>query len=89
MYKNAHFHLFLLVCYRFIISLVPAATETLSFVGNAVFTLPKNIQVSWLISELEKHKQDQRIKDYAFSQTTLEDVFLNIIAETEDDQQTK
>jgi ABC-type multidrug transport system ATPase subunit len=57
------------------------------FAGNLVFDLPKtifnNISISQFMEQLEAGKGHAGINDWAFAQTTLEDVFMNIIREDE------
>ncbi len=57
------------------------------FAGNLVFDLPKSMfaesSISNFMTKLEDGKQQVGINDWAFAQTTLEDVFMNIIREDE------
>jgi len=57
------------------------------FAGNMVYDLPKSmfvdISISDFMAELENGRLGVGINDWAFAQTTLEDVFMNIIREDE------
>eukprot|EP01027_Heterolobosea_sp_BB2_P009667 GEZU01014240.1.p1 GENE.GEZU01014240.1~~GEZU01014240.1.p1 ORF type:complete len:474 (-),score=116.25 GEZU01014240.1:5-1426(-) len=58
-----------------------------SFAGTAVFEVPKRgIVVSQLFNSIEAGREQYGIKDWAFSQTSLEDVFLRIAQEDEEDE---
>jgi ABC-type multidrug transport system ATPase subunit len=57
------------------------------FAGNMVYDLPKSIfvdiSISDFMAELENGKANVGINDWTFAQSTLEDVFMNIIREDE------
>lgn len=65
--------------HNYIREVVPNAKVLSQFEGSTVFVVPKqNIQVSELFKEIENHKDEKKIKNWGFSQTSLEDVFLKI-----------
>jgi len=56
------------------------------FSGNSVYDMPKDINgksVADIFTELEVNKDSARIVDWSFSQSTLEDVFINIVNKDE------
>lgn len=73
-----------IVITNFVQTTVPNASEISTFTGNATFALPKDLVVSQLLIQIEQNKSQLRLLDYAFSQTTLEDVFMNIVQQYED-----
>jgi len=64
--------------------ILPKATLKSSFNGNFVFLIPlEGLQVSRIFEELEARKAELAIADWGISQSTLEDVFLEIIGTSE------
>jgi len=68
----------------YIKSLLPSAIITENFPGHLTFGIPtKDLQMSATLSSLLQDKEKSKIKDWGISQTTLEDVFLNIVKKDE------
>jgi hypothetical protein len=70
--------------FAFIKRLVPESRLINQFYGISVFNIPnENSKISFLFSEIEKNKTEQNIKNWGLSQTSLEDVFLEVIKNDE------
>lgn len=52
--------------------------------GNVEYVLPKSVPLSSIFSFVESHRGALRIKDWAISQSTLEDVFLSVTKKAAD-----
>jgi len=64
----------------FVKSILPTASVEENFAGNCTYHIPaKGFLMSFLIQEMLEHKESAHIADWGVSQTTLEDVFLNIV----------
>jgi len=69
---------------KFVKQIVPNAEIAETFPGNYSFAIPSaNLVMSEVISALLADKGAHGIKDWGLSQTTLEDVFLNIVKHDE------
>jgi hypothetical protein len=67
--------------------LVPESRLINQFYGISVFNIPnENSKISFLFSEIEKNKTEQNIKNWGLSQTSLEDVFLEVIKNDESEE---
>jgi len=68
----------------FVKEILPGSSLAESFPGNFSYSIPsKDLVMSTLISNLLSNKDKVGIKDWGISQTTLEDVFLNIVKHDE------
>jgi ABC-type multidrug transport system ATPase subunit len=73
--------------FAFIKRLVPESRLINQFYGISVFNIPnENSKISFLFSEIEKNKTEQNIKNWGLSQTSLEDVFLEVIKNDESEE---
>eukprot|EP01080_Neovahlkampfia_damariscottae_P010983 gene10983-3689_t len=64
----------------YIISILPSSKIGRSFGGNLIFSIDKSdMKIIDLIHEIEDHKKENGIDEWAVSDTTLEDVFMNIV----------
>jgi len=71
----------------FLKKILPNATIEESFAGNVSYRIPsKEFVMSDLLSQMIENKEAAKILDWGVSQTTLEDVFLNIVRKDEFDQ---
>lgn len=70
---------------------IPQAKILVSFAGNVTYEIAKtkDFRVSKVFQDMEANKELYGIKDWALSQTTLEDVFLSIIRSDEIDGNAK
>eukprot|EP01080_Neovahlkampfia_damariscottae_P005388 gene5388-9195_t len=71
--------------FKFINELIPDSKLINQFYGISVFNIPnENSKISFLFSEIEKKKREKNvIKNWGLSQTSLEDVFLEVIKRDE------
>jgi ABC-type multidrug transport system ATPase subunit len=61
-------------------SLLPAASPLTSFPGTVTFQIPRSgVVISTVFHEMETHKDSAGILDWGLSQTSLEDVFMNLV----------
>ena len=68
----------------YVLSILPKARIITNFAGNVTFEVAKeSIVCSKLFMQMETNKEKHGIKDWALSQTSLEDVFLNIVRNDE------
>jgi len=68
----------------FIKKILPTSELVESFPGNYSYGIPtKDLIMSELLSTMLEQKEKNKIKDWGISQTTLEDVFLNIVKNDE------
>lgn len=64
--------------------LVPSATEFSTFGEYVIYEIePKNLKVVQLFKNMEDNKEKFNIVDWGLNQTTIEDVFLNIVDKDE------
>jgi len=69
---------------EFIQQLLPGTEVRSSFNGTFEFKVPlNNLQISTLIDKLESRKDEFAISDWGLSQSSLEDVFLEIVSAAE------
>ena len=54
--------------------------------GVATFELPRAVSLGGVFSRLEQQRGELRISEYSLSQTTLEQVFLNVAKAAEEQQ---
>ena len=65
---------------KYILSILPSSKIGRSFGGNLIFSIEKSdMKIIDLIHEIEDHKKENGIDEWAISDTTLEDVFMNIV----------
>lgn len=68
----------------FVKKILPTASPEESFAGNITYRIPSaGFAMSELLTQMIQHKDDAKILDWGVSQTTLEDVFLNIVRSDE------
>ena len=66
--------------------IIPNAVLEESFAGNCTYRIPSaGFVMSDVLSKMLQHKEKAGILDWGVSQTTLEDVFLNIVKHDETD----
>lgn len=72
----------------YVIKLLPGATQSEVFGGRVIYKVPKEGvgALSVIFNKLEKGKEDIGIEEYSFSQSTLEQVFLEFAKEQDDDR---
>ena len=64
--------------------MLPNAELEDSMPGNFTYRIPtQGFKMSTMLSELLENKENMNIKDWGISQTSLEDVFLNIVKNDE------
>jgi len=65
---------------EFVNRILPHAKMEESFAGNCTYHIPSSgFLMSELLEEMISHKDTAKIQDWGVTQTTLEDVFLNIV----------
>lgn len=70
--------------------ILPEAKLHVEFAGNIQYEIPKQyVKVSKVFKEMEQNKEKFGIKDWALSQTSLEDVFLNIVRRDEEEEESR
>jgi ABC-type multidrug transport system ATPase subunit len=70
----------------YISSIIPEATIHVEFKTNIIYEIEKQyVKVSKIFKQIESEKDNVGISDWALSQTTLEDVFLNIVRRDEEE----
>ena len=57
------------------------------FAGSRVYQIPKEVKLSDLFEEIEVNKSRYGIKNWGISQSSLEDIFLDIIKQDEDGEE--
>jgi len=68
------------VVVAYVKEILPTAVITETFPGNLTFGIPtSDLVMSQALSSLIADKERSKIRDWGLSQTTLEDVFLNIV----------
>lgn len=65
--------------------ILPEAKIHTRFIGVAIFKLRGEIKVSELFREIEENKAKYKVKDWAISQISIEDVFLDIVKKDEEE----
>lgn len=71
--------------YNYILKILPQAKLHTEFKGNMLFEIEKQyIKVSRVFKQIESEKENSGILDCGLSQTSLEDVFLNIVRKDEE-----
>eukprot|EP01080_Neovahlkampfia_damariscottae_P001324 gene1324-11407_t len=69
---------------EYISSVIPEAKIHVEFKSNIIYEIEKEyVKVSKIFKQVEAEKENVGIVDWALSQTTLEDVFLNIVRKDE------
>lgn len=72
---------------QFIQSILPRAKLEEGFPGNYTYRIPsEGFLMSELLNNLNANQETSKIKDYGISQTSLEDVFLNIVKKDETEE---
>jgi ABC-type proline/glycine betaine transport system ATPase subunit len=70
----------------YVSSIIPEATIHVEFKTNIIYEIEKQyVKVSKIFKQIESEKDNVGISDWALSQTTLEDVFLNIVRRDEEE----
>jgi len=73
------------LAYQYVKKILPEVVLHTEFKGNMLFEIEKKfVKVSKVFKEIEAQKSEFGIIDWALSQTTLEDVFLNIVRKDEE-----
>lgn len=68
----------------YIEEILPRGKLVTAFNGNIIFKIPlEGFIVSELFEKLEEVKEDLRISDWGISQSSLEDVFMEIVDSSE------
>ena len=66
--------------------LIPDAELVENFVGNCTFQVAAgSLVISRLFEQMENEKDAAGVQDWGVSQTTLEDVFIKIVKQDEDE----
>lgn len=70
---------------EYIKEILPNSKEISNFNGNFIYQIPmEGLKVSQLFEKLEENKARLSISDWGISQSSLEDVFMEIVNSAED-----
>ncbi|XP_078349015.1 cholesterol transporter ABCA5-like isoform X2 [Oculina patagonica] len=74
--------------HSYVVELLPGATRSEMFGGRVIYKVPREGvgALSVIFNKLERGKEEIGIEEYSFSQSTLEQVFLEFAREQDDDR---
>lgn len=74
----------------FVQTMLPNAKVHVEFGGNIQFEVPReSVKISKIFKNMEQNKDQHGIKEWSLNQTSLEDVFLNIVRKDEEQLETQ